>query len=286
MPAFRGFQYRENIYRGGAFPIVVPSTDLVVFNNFSLADNVSTFCTDLTDSAPSREIIGARVPRDDGEYVNGDYWRDKRIEVRGFLKKSTQSDLETFLETCRKNVRQREGNLDITRKDSSGNTISVRRYVATWENPEELFSDRKRHHITICPYNMVFTCKTPFAKDRAYTSQLTTLTVSPTTQVITNSGTIEAKPVFFILFDAVNTGTVFNIENETTGEVIEYSGSFAAGDFLEFDSENMTVKKNSTAVDFTGSFPKLDVGSNSIKFTVTATSFSATVTTKWKPSYL
>src|ERR1700687_306841 len=69
-------------------------------------------------------------------------------------------------------------------------------------------------------------------------------------------------------------------------EEIQYSGTIVAGDALAFDGEQCSVTKNGTAVNFSGSFPFLEPGGNNIKFTITATSFSATATVKAKDTYL
>src|SRR4028118_1894430 len=142
-------QYNQNQYNvglwGGDGANIAPaySTDLVVFDGFSLSDNVYMVCQNLIDSAATREVLTGNVPRGNGMYVNGDYWRKKPIEVSGYIKASSKDTLDAYLDTVRKNLRKRERNLDITRRDANGNVGSVRRYTATWINPEEIFAARE-----------------------------------------------------------------------------------------------------------------------------------------------
>lgn len=274
-------QYHDQLYGAEGSLISVLSTDLLVFEGFSLSDLTSTTTTDLLDSTPTRELSQGKVPRDDGKNYYADYWRDKRIEARGLVEAATQLALDQYLDTIRKNLRKPNGNLDVTRPG-----MDTRRYIATLDNPETLFADRERTHITICPFHAIFTCLSPFGEDIDYTAQSVSVTASPQVDAITNGGTIEAKPVFVFAVNAANTVTVLNIQNDTTGDEIEYSGTVAAGDVFVFDSENLQVLKNSVAVDYTGVFPKLDVGSNVLRFTVTGTSFDIRVTTKMKRRWL
>lgn len=277
-------QYNTRQYNGGRVLQASFSTNLAVFGGFSISDGVYMIVTDLLDSGPTREIVGGRVPRDDGEYVTADYWREKVIEVAGIVKDTTSVLLDARLETIRKNLRTREANLDITR-----GTV-VRRYVATLSNMDELFAARERWHITFCPFRARFICKVPFAKARSYTDYTETLTVSPSSISIENVGTYKSKPSIIMIFTAVNTVTVVNVKrvdsSGTTLEEIEYSGTIAVGDVLEFSSESLYVKKNGTSVQYVGSFLTTEVGTNIYKFTVTATSFSADTTIKYKQTFL
>jgi phage-related protein len=284
------FQYNTALYNGSDERSVDPSTDLVVFDGFSLNDQSSTFTTGLVESAPSREVIGGNVPRGDGMYTNADYWRKKVIEVRGIVSKSSRTLLEQYLDTMRKALRERDQNLDITRTDDAGATITVRRYTATLINPEELFSAREGYHTTTCPFVARFECRTPFAEDTAYTVVSETITVSPTNKIVENLGSIEGMPIVSLTFDSATDVTVVNVKridaDGTTLDEIEYSGTVAANDVLKFDSETKTVKKNGTEVNYTGGFPVLDTGSNIIRVTITGVSFSAVANYKHKNRYL
>ena len=283
-PTFNGIVWGANLWNGGRSAMESFSSDLVVFEGFSLSDNDSVVCTNLIDSGPTREILGSRVPRGDGEYITGDFWRQKVIEVRGFVKKDTAEELDDFLDTMRKNLRVREGNLDITRYDTA------RRFVATLTNAEELFASREGYHITFCPFVARFVCKTPFGMDREYTANTFTFATTPRNETMQNIGTIEAQPVFIFIFDSASSVTAVNIQRvDTDGNVldeIEFTDTIAAGDILEFNSEDKVVNLNGEQVSYTGSFPELAIGSNTIKLSVTGASFSATTTTKMKNRFL
>ncbi len=95
-----------------------------------------------------------------------------------------------------------------------------------------------------------------------------------------------APTVTIVNFISASAVTAVSVTNSTTGESNTYTGSVAANDILEFDGEQKTVKKNGTAVAFSGSFPSLDVGGNLMSVGVTGAVFSAEATIKYKTTYL
>ena len=281
--------WNANLWGGGQYSVPQYSTDTLAFYDstgayFSLSDNSAMILTDLRINGPTREIIGGNVPRDHGQYVNADYFRETVIEAEGIAKKSTAATLDAFLDTIKKNLRHREGFLDVIDTNST-----VKRFVATMDSFDALFP-RERYHITKCPWKARFRCKTPFGRSRDYNDEMSTLTSSPTNITIDHAGTIRALPVIIMIFDSASSVTVVNVKRVnaagTTLEEVEYSGSISAADVLRFDSEEKTVTKNGTAVDYTGSFLTAEPGSNIFKFTITGSSFSAPTTVKWKTTYL
>lgn len=272
--------YNTGLWGGGTQEIEVFSDDTLVFEDFSLNDGESMILTGLRFLGPSRELIGGVIPRGDGLYQTGDYFREGVIEARGIARKSTAAALDAFLDTIRKNLRHSQGNLDYT--DANG---TVKRFVATVDSFEDMF-DRQHYHVTFCPWVVRFRCRTPFGKARTYTSETVSITSSPTNQTVSNSGTTKAKPLFILIFTAASSVTAATVENTTTGESLTYTGAIAANDILAFDSENKTVTLNGTEVDYSGAFPLLDVDSNVLSFSVTGSAFDVLATTKWKPTYL
>lgn len=273
--------FNTGMLNGGTTIATVYSTDTLVFENFSLSDGSTMIMTDLIVSGPTREIVGGPMPRGDGQYVTADYFREYTIEARGIVKMGTLALLDAQIDTIKKKLRTREGNLDYI--DGNG---TVKRFIATVDNFEEMFAARQRYHVTICPFVIRFKCMTPFGKSRTITSTSLSITSSPTVQSVVNAGTYKAQPIVTLLFSAASSVTVVNIANTTKGESIQYSGSVAANDILVFNSEQKTVTKNGTAVDFTGAFPSVDPGGNLMTVTITATSFTAYTTFTHRDTYL
>lgn len=274
-------QFDTAMFNGGTTVATVYSTDPVVFNSFSVSDNTNMVLTNLTYSGPTRVFLDGDVPRAHGKYLTASYFRETTITASGYVIQSTAAALDAYLDTIRKNLYGQEMNLDLT--DTNG---TVKRFVATVANFEKMFAQRKGYHITTCPFTIEFVCKTPFGKARTYSSTELPGITTNSNQSVVNAGTAPALPVFILVFTAANTVTVININNTTTGEQIQYSGTAAANDVFEFDSEQKTVTKNGSAVNFTGAFPTLNPGANIVSVSITGTSFTADFTLSHKTTYL
>jgi len=275
--------FAGGLWGGGSSTVESFSTDTLVLDDFSLSDGETMIMEYLRFLGPTRELIGGTIPRGHGMYQTADYFRETVIECGGIVTASTAALLEAQLDTIRKNLRKAQRDLDYT--DANG---TVKRFVATLDNFDGLFADREHYHVTFCPWNARFRCKTPFGKARDYTAVTETITSSPHNQTVENTGTAVGQPVFFLIFSSASSVTSVAVENTTTGEEIEYDASgdnIDAGDLLEFDSENKTVKRNGVEVDYSGAFPSLETGSNVLQFTLTGT-FNVTETTKLKTTYL
>lgn len=273
--------YGTRLYNGGESITEAYSGDVLVFDGFSLSDNESMILTDLRLSGPSRDLIGGKVPRGHGMYLTDDQYGEYVIEAEGVAKKSTAAALDSFLDTIRKSLRRRERDLDYTQADGT-----VKRFVATVTNFDEMFADRRHSDVTKCPWRARFVCKTPFARSRGYTSVSEAITTSPTSLSVYHAGTAPARPVVTLVFDAASSVTAVSVKNTATGEEIAYSGSVAANDALVFDCEDKRVRKNGVEADFQGAFLTLEPGSQLIQFTVTGTSFNAYCTVSHRAAYL
>ncbi|MGE0536635.1 MAG: hypothetical protein AB7O68_16815 [Pirellulales bacterium] len=282
MPLFDSFLYDSGLYdtatsAGGASP----STDMLVFEGYSLANNSTIILQNPGIKGPTRELLTGPIPRRDGMWISGVFFRNAVLEPFGLLRTSSVAELEALIDEINGNLTEREGNLDYTRLDGT-----VRRYRATMTAFDALFAERQHFHITACPWKARFECLTPFAEDREYTTTTVMIGTSPFNQDVQNVGTIDAQPVIYLNFDAASGVTAASVKNLTTGEEVEYSGALVAGDILIFDSEQTSVSLNGVVKKFAGSLPSLQKGGNLLQLSFIGTSAAITATLKWKPRYL
>jgi hypothetical protein len=278
---FNAKLFNTAMFDGGTTIAPVYSTDAAVFEDFSLSDGTHMVLTEPPKFGPTRDPATDAVPRGHGMYKNSALFRVNTIELRGYVKHTSAALLDAYLDTLRMTLEAEDGNLDLI--DQNG---TVKRYVATCDNFEEMFADRQRYHLTICPFAIRFRCFDPFGKARDYTSQsYFGMSTSGTVQSVVNPGTRKARLVLGLLFSAASSVTAITVTNSTTGEAITYTGAVAAGDALVFDGENLRVTKNSTAGTFTGAFPTLAVGANLLAVTVTGASFTLSSTIKYRRTY-
>src|SRR4051794_31085031 len=109
--------FNESLFNGGGSLSTVYSTDSVAFENTSLNDGTNIVLTQPVLKGPARVILGGEIPRDDGSYVTGSFFRDSAIELKGFLKAASKSAMATYLDTLRKLLSKQEGSLDIIEDD-------------------------------------------------------------------------------------------------------------------------------------------------------------------------
>ncbi len=282
MPLFDSFLYDSGLYdapeSSGSSPY---SSDTLVFEGFSLANNGTIILNNPGIKGPSREMNMGPVPRRDGMWISGAFFRNAVLEPVGYLRTSSVAELEALIDEINGNLTEREGILDYTRLDGS-----VRRYRATMTAFDTLFAQRQHYHVTTCPWAARFECLTPFAEDRDYTATTVEIGIAPFNHEVQNFGSIEAQPVIYLNFDAATSVTAVNIQNLTTGAEVEYSGPIVAGDVLIFDSERTDVTLNGVAKKFTGALPELKKGGNLLRITITGSAFSTTTTIKHKSRYL
>ena len=279
---FNAQNYNAVNFNNRRVPIaVVSAQDDIVFNDFSLQDSDVITSRLLHDSPPRRDFLTAKIPRADGRFSVGDFWNQKTITMRGIITKTTASLLEAKLTALKKALAVAESNLDI-KVDGV-----IRRYVATWVNSRRAFERRESYDITKVPFDFEFACLEPFGQAVGYSADefigKTSLALSITSD---NDGNIHAKASIGMIFNAVNSVSVVNIVNNTTGEEIEITRAFSAGEYLKIDGEERSVEVNGTAVDYTGIFPTMNTGANSFTITITATSVTYDLTIKHRTPYL
>lgn len=281
---FNSFNLNTTNYNALALVPDETAGSSLVFNGYDLQSSDVITSILIQDNTPSRDFDTSSIPRGDGEIIIGDYWRRKVVKVKGIIKKTTSALLDAELDAMKKALRVPEGILDIKVPHNDG---TVRRYQATLINGNAMFDDRQNYHVTFCPFQAEFVTAEPFGHSVLYdSSSFLDKTDLVFNEQIDNLGTVRAKPVVILNFTAVSSVVAISFKNNTTGEEIKLTNAITAGDYVKFDSEEMQVTINGTVHDFTGAFPTLETGANSITITVTASSCTYDLTIKHKTPYL
>ena len=93
--SFNSFVYNSGVYNGGQQQAGPAQQDTIVFNGFSLQNANIKSSVALYDQTPTRDLPTNRIPRNDGEFIIGDFWRRKIVTISGTVRGSTQADLAT-----------------------------------------------------------------------------------------------------------------------------------------------------------------------------------------------
>lgn len=262
-------------------------TALLTFNGFDCSNGVTATTgarMNITNidvfSGNRRDIDDVPVPLGNGVHVFNIYGRGKIIKVRGWVAHDTRAELDAYLETIKKNIREQEKVLDVTIEGVT------RRYPkATLMNMGDIFSERKGNDVTVCPFEFVFQTFSS-AVDWEYSSSLKSITTSPETQSISTIGNTESCPIFVLIINSASSLSKIVISSDTNGQSMTIERAFSAGEALVIDCENQTVQVNGVDVDFTGKFIDLEPDSNTIRYVITSSSHDISATIKHRNAYI
>ncbi len=96
------------------------------------------------------------------------------------------------------------------------------------------------------------------------------IAASPQTDVVTNPGNLETKPVIRITAGTNAIASGLRVDNLTSGKFFIYNAAISAGTYIEIDTDASTVVDGSGTnklSSFSGDFFSLEPGANSIKWT-------------------
>lgn len=276
-------QYNEAPYNGETPIDTEVSSDIFQFDSYGLQN--SSIITSEIDygTAPQRDFEVDDYPRARGQLLIDEQFRKRVITLEGHITAASATALETLIDTIKRRLSVRNGNLDL----QPAGWATSRRWVATLQSPEKLFADRKRYHITTCPFKAEFLCLDPYGYDEDYTaSTLLNQTASTVAQTVTNDGSADGELILIFGINSMIGWTSLTITNNTTGEQLKITDTIATGDIITIDSVNKQVLLNGSALDFDGTFISLDAGDNDISIAISSTSHDFDVTYKHKNAYL
>lgn len=256
-------------------------TEAIEFDGYGLQNTAIISELILTDSAPSRDVVSFKTPRRDGGGILAADFAGRSVVVRGIIKAASASALATAMDTFKKRVCKQEKNLDINLNDT------VRRCTATLVNPQSIFGRRQGYHITDCPFDLEFLSMDPFFKEVDYTasSELSKTDLSLNKDVV-NQGSWKSDLDMVIIVDAATSITALTVTNNTNDDALTITENINAGDVIRIMGSTKSVTINGTEVEYSGTFPELETGDNSLTFAWTGTSLTWNLTVKHKKTYL
>lgn len=261
----------------GPTPPVV--TDDIQFNGFGL-QNENIITSQITYSAPQRDMSERAFPRAQGEYIETDYWRKTIITLRGTVKAASRVLLEQLMDEMRENLAVPNG---LLRMPWGG----APRFWNAYATLDAMFASKKGNFVTFTPFEVSFLCPQPFGRAAARISFTppTPCTASPTVYEIEETGTAPTDSRWTFSITTAGTCSEITLENDTTGEAITVAAAFVDGDTLSINGEEKTVLLNGSPIDYTGVFPTLAAGENSFSLQPNGTGFSILPTESHYPRY-
>lgn len=199
--------------------------------------------------------------------VTQNFFTERKIPITCVIKQNTRVLLDQALDSLWPLINGIEGTLTLV----EGN--QQRAYTATWSD-----FNMKTLKGGYMLFDIIFTTSDMFGYDPTYTllCDQSGFVASPTNITLGDVGGSAdwQVPIFTLYYSALTAGTgTVTIGNPATGQTVSITRTWAAGDQVEVDSQNKTVKVNGVLVDFTGAIPewqpKILVGTGQSKVLVT-----------------
>lgn len=259
--------------------ITYNSNDL---QTYSRATEVGIVTNSIEHTNIPEKLMGLYAMADaDGSSIPAINYPSKKVTIGGVIKGSSQSDLDSRIDTFKGYFIGKDKNLDIAYG------ASTRRYIAT-ANTVSVVRQQKALFAT---FQIEFLCTNPFGLDTSSTALFAThsnSTVATFTETPTVGGNAPFQlPIFTITIDALTgAGDYVMISNDNNNqEMLIYGQGLQAGDVIVIDCEQRIVTLNGDQIDYDGTFLELEPGANSITytdgFTTRTVDVAASYTKRW-----
>lgn len=270
-----------------AAPIQYPA----IFNGNDLAKlvpglqvyNINTYVL------PHRVLNTWQVARSNGQKVSSAFWDKRVITISVYIGRDSRATLDQSLDKLYSLIQAQEAPLIVPQSGT------VRQYTATFDShihnsPRTGASTQPSPQGGHIDLTLNFVCSDSYGYDTNYsvivpngTAYTSGNVVVPYTQ---GGGADTQAPHIEIKFTGAtaNTGTV-QIGNQNTGQVISVTNTFNQYDILTVDVLTKTVQINGVDVVFSGAFPEVGIGLQSLyyldNFTSRAFNMFAYVYNRW-----
>lgn len=214
----------------------------------------------------------------------------KKITLSGYIKGSSQSDLEGRVDDFKKLLNKFEQNLDI---EYRGGT---RRFKATMT---QLLFDRKHWNIDYLPWEATFTVTDPPLGRSLDTSTLVmAANVLSSASTVTGTqngfedfgGTFRPRPILKFTFTSINGFRRLQFlntdeEGELTATQIQNLKLYD-GDIITIDMEKSEVRLNGTLIDYDFGLPKFSLSNNTYRLKIIAQDYNVSFKVIYTPLWL
>lgn len=233
-------------------------------NQLTSVNGLSVLATD-PYKQPKRKVTITQIARTNKNKLNSAFYNAKNITVRVCINRRTRDDVEQSIDQLNAILQGLEKDLVLAQSGS------VRRYVATYSDCVVRMSGGAYWEA-----DLVFTLSDNFGYDTSYTQIVNNIVFTSSTRndQYNFGGSADWQcPVISILFSALTGGAGASvvIGNAATGQQLTITRTWAAGDYLEIDTLNETVKVNGVEVASTGAFPRFAVGLGNLTYSDTLT---------------
>lgn len=141
---------------------------------------------------------------------------------------------------------------------------------------------------TLFKGSMDFICVDPLGYSTTLTESNHSIDADPDTVTETTTGTGMVNPVYVLTAREDLGAVTIKLENVTTDEELQWTGTLNTDDYLTVDVPNWIVRKDGTVSmsTVTGQFPRLQPGANSLKVTALYSSVEGDLDITYRNTWL
>lgn len=222
-------------------------------------------------------MITHDLVRRDGGVLTSIKHRPKRIAIEGYIVAPTRTSYEEALDTLKFLTSAPERSLTLIQGGTE------RKYKATKENIIIEHIEGGKGMI-----NISFVCLHPYGSEAMLTTDESTATVTPFGITHIFQGTAYIRPVFAITLNSLTGGTTkhVGIGNSLTGQQVQVTRTWTAGDVVTFNLDLHKVYVNNTLSDYAGVFPEFKPNQANAYYYDSLTTRNATIGISYAKQYL
>lgn len=235
------------------------------FNGTDLSTITGVTITKVDDgSTPKRKLISNKLARNDKSVLTSAEYESKNITVTGIIGGTDYGDVYSIINTLKSYIQTQNATVQVPR---AGATLEY--YNVTLDGMSTKVMGGS------CEFTLQFMAADPIARESTSLQFLQPqhTAVSAVNYSVVNNGTYLALPYIKVTVSSLTggTGQSITVSNDSLGQGIIVTRTWAAGDILEIDSLNKTVYINSQIVAYTGLFPQFNAGTSSLGYIDTFT---------------
>lgn len=248
----------------------------VLFDNISLNSGYYSI-TDLNyENDPIRNVYAYPLSRKRGENIVNTNYKSKTINIKGKIVADNKSDLDDKIDEFMELVGRASKKLDIS------HGTGYRRFVATKISGG---ITRVYYQLNYADYEMVFLVPNGVGTSTTQTNVVTNnITNAVSSSIWTVGGSAYPEPTITLSFDTADTISAVSVK--VNGDKITLTKTIVANDIIIVDLENQKVTLNGTEEEYTGIFPKFNVGDNPYEIDITSTSHQYDLTLSYFKKFL
>ncbi len=255
-------------------------TPRILFGGFVLQDqNEHHIWVDSHDAFdhPEREVQVEKLPRYQGSAEISNWWVKKEITLTGGIAGDSRHGLAEMLTALKAALAREQQRLII-------DTLDQRSYYFTATCTSLSLPEKAGTHFRHLNWSAKFICADPFRYDSNEIVEQNITLSNGETYKVTNFGDLEISPQVTLTTNSP-TDVAVTLINQSTGQRITPVSKIKSGDTLQILSDQLRVVKNGIPVDFSGSFPHLGVGDNTLEIQVFPISYPITMTVQRRHKY-